>query len=393
MRTIMAVTVGPSDWGIFRPVLQHIRNDPQLELRLVAGGAHLSDAEGDTLGAIRRDGFEIDDTVDMLLKSDSSLSTTKGMGLGMIGFAEVFERQRPDILLVLGDRFEMTVAALAAVPFGIPIAHIHGGEVTFGAIDDAFRHTITKCSHLHFASTQQHADRIIQLGEEPWRVHVSGAPSMDNLRLISLLSRQELAESLQMDLSEDPLLVTFHPVTLQQDETSEQIQEFVAALAGLRVPMVITRPNADPRHRFITDCLEAFASSRENVRLMGSLGTQRYFSLMTYGCAMVGNSSSGIIEAGFFGLPVVNVGLRQAGRPRSQNVVDVPCRRQAIRDGISQACSSAFRDLAKQTKSIYGDGTASEKITTHLREVTLDDRLLMKQFYDLPDRSSSSVAA
>jgi len=393
MRFITAVTAGRSDWGIYRPVLKRIQSDPELSLRVIATGAHLDEADGDTIGDIRRDGFNIDDTIDMLLRSDSSVATSKAMGLGAIGFADAYQRNRPDVLLVLGDRFEMMTAVLAAVPFGIPIAHIHGGEVTHGAIDDAFRHAMTKCSHLHFASTQQHADRIVQLGEEPWRVHVSGAPSMDNLRHVPLLSRQELAESLQLNLDDDPLLVTFHPVTLQQDDTPEQIDEFVAALAPLTMPMVITRPNADPRHASITDCLEEFDRSRDNVRLLGSLGTQRYFSLMKYGCAMAGNSSSGIIEAGFFGLPVVNVGIRQSGRPRSRNVIDVLCERRAIFEAIAHACSPGFRELARQTQSIYGDGSAAETIVNRIKSIELNEKLIVKLFHDIPPHGSSAVAA
>lgn len=383
MRTIAAVSVGRSDWGIYRPVLSQIRDDPDLKLRLVVSGAHLTRESGHTVNEITADGFVVDHTVDMLMAADSPAGIAKSMGIGTLGFADVYQSNRPDLLLVLGDRFEMHAAALAAVPFGIPIAHIHGGEVTHGAIDDAFRHAITKYSHLHFPSTQQHADRIVQLGEEPWRVTVSGAPALDNLRAMSLLSRKQLGERLRLDLSEAPVLVTFHPVTLQPAETAAQIKEVVAALSDLRGPIIVTRPNADTHHSQITEQLEQFCSKREDVRLVSSLGIQAYFSLMREARVMIGNSSSGIIEAASFKLPVVNIGLRQAGRPRSANIIDVDCVSSAIIDAVDRACSTAFRGSLQDLRNLYGEGHAAAIITERLKSVPLDDRLLVKRFHDL----------
>lgn len=383
MRTIAAVSVGRSDWGIYRPVLTEIRDDPDLKLRLIVSGAHLTHQSGYTVNEITADGFVVDDKVDMLMSADSPVGIAKSMGVGTLGFADLYQSNPPDILLILGDRFEMHAAAAAAVPFGIPIAHIHGGEVTHGAIDDAFRHAITKYSHLHFPSTQQHADRILQLGEEPWRVTVSGAPALDNLRAMSFLSREQLEERLGLDLSEAPVLVTFHPVTLQAAETTTQIKEVVAALSALRGPIIVTRPNADTHHSRITEQLEQCCAQREDVRLVSSLGTQAYFSLMREARMMIGNSSSGIIEAASFRLPVVNIGLRQSGRAKSINVIDVDCVSSAIIDAAARACSLPFQNSLQNLRNPYGEGHAAAIITERLKSVPLDDRLLLKRFHDV----------
>ncbi len=240
MRTIGVVTVSRSDYGSYLPVLREIREDPGLKLHLIVSGMHLSPEFGLTARAIEADGFEINDCVEMLLSSDTPEGISKSMGLGLIGFAQSYACFRPDILLVLGDRFEMHAAALAALPFKIPVAHIHGGEITEGAIDDALRHSITKLSHLHFVSTEEYARRVIQMGEEPWRVIVSGAPSLDNLFNLALLERQELQARFGLFLERDPLLVTYHPVTLEYEQTEWQVNELLAALQAFDLPVVFT---------------------------------------------------------------------------------------------------------------------------------------------------------
>lgn len=384
MRTISAVTVGRSDWGIYRPVLEAIRRDSDLRLHLIAASAHLVSCHGSSLTDIERDGFQIDDQVDMLLASDRPVSIATSMGLGTIGVAQVLQRVRPDLLLVLGDRFEMHAAALAATPFRIPIAHIHGGEVTEGAIDDAYRHAITKYSHLHFVSNHDHARRVIQLGEEPWRVTVSGAPALDNLAELKVLDCAELSALVGMSLEDRPLLVTMHPVTLQFEDAGTQITQLLTALEDVEQPIVITRPNADTNHSEMLRQIELFAQTHRNVRLVANLGTRAYFSLMKIAAAMVGNSSSGIIEAASFQLPVVNIGLRQQGRPRSGNVLDVDCRSDQIRAAIQKATSSEFHTHVQSCANIYGDGHASTRIVDILKTQPLDSRLLIKRFYDIP---------
>lgn len=384
MRTISAVTVGRSDWGIYRPVLEAIRRDSDLQLHLIAASSHLVHSHGSTLSEIERDGFQANDQVDMLLASDRPVSIATSMGLGTIGFAQVLQRVRPDLLLVLGDRFEMHAAAVAATPFQIPIAHIHGGEVTEGAIDNAYRHAITKYSHLHFVSNAEHARRVIQLGEEPWRVTVSGAPALDNLAELKFLNRSELSGLVGMSLVEPPLLVTMHPVTLQHKDAGIQILQLLTALEEIKRPIVMTRPNADTNHSEILKHIESFAQSHSNVRLVANLGTRAYFSLMKIASAMAGNSSSGIIEAASFQLPVVNIGIRQQGRPRSGNVLDVEGGSDQIRLAILKATSTEFRTHVQQYSNIYGDGHAATRIVNVLQSQPIDPRLLIKRFNDIP---------
>jgi UDP-hydrolysing UDP-N-acetyl-D-glucosamine 2-epimerase len=383
VRTIGVVTVARSDYGNYLPVLRKIQADPELRLHLMAGGMHLSPEFGLTVNAIEADGFEVSERVEMLLSSDTPEGIAKSMGLGTIGFAQAYARFRPDILLVLGDRFEMHAAVVAALPFKIPVAHIHGGESTEGAMDDAVRHSITKLSHLHFVATEEYRRRVLQMGEEPWRVIVSGAPGLDNLHSIKLLDRQELGAHSGLRLDSDPLLVTFHPVTLEYERTEGQVRELLEALGECGLPIVFTMPNADTNGRVIIRMLDEFIQSHPQAQLVENLGTQRYFSLMAIAAAMVGNSSSGIIEAPSFGLPVVNIGTRQQGRTRAANVIDVGYSRHEIIKGLKQALSPEFRAHLHEAPNPYGDGHASNVIVKNLKEVVLDDQFVVKRFYNL----------
>ncbi len=383
MRTIGVVTVARSDYGIYLPVLRRIQDDPDLQLHLLVAGAHLAPAFGLTVRDIEADGFPIGERVEMLLSSDTPTSIAKSMGLGIIGFAQAYERRRPDILLVLGDRFEMHAAVTAALPFNIPVAHIHGGELTLGAMDDALRHAITKMSHLHFVATQVYAQRVIQMGEEPWRVTVSGAPGLDNLYGARLFSREELGAQLGLEPHVPFLLVTVHPVTLEHEQTETQMRETLAALAAVGLPVVFTYPNADTRHHTIVQMIHEFTATHPQAQSVVNFGTPGYFSAMRWATAMVGNSSSGIIEAASFKLPVVNIGSRQQGRVRGRNVIDVPCERAAIQTAIEQAMSEEFRAGLADLVNPYGDGHAAERIVERLKSVPLDSRLLHKRFHDL----------
>lgn len=385
MRRIGVVTTARSDYGIYRPLLQRLHADADIDLRVLVTGMHLSPEFGLTVKAIEADGFPIAERVEMLLASDSPEGIAKSIGLGVIGFAQAYARFRPDILIVLGDRFEMYAAALAAVPFTIPIAHLHGGEVTQGAFDEALRHSLTKLSHLHFVSTDEYARRVRQLGEEPWRVCVAGAPSLDNLRLVPLLSPDEVRQQYGVALQPPPLLVTFHPVTLEPAQAEAQISELLAALEAAHLPVVFTGVNADTGGRIIQQKINAFAQSQPAVQVLDNLGTRGYFSLMRYAAAMVGNSSSGLIEAPSFELPVVNIGTRQAGRVRAANVIDVDTERAAMLAGIRRAVSPEFRAGLRGLINPYGDGTAAEKIVARLKSVELDRRLIMKRFVDWPE--------
>lgn len=382
MRTIGVVTVARSDYGIYLPLLQKIQADPDLRLHLIVAGMHLSPEFGLTVKAIEADGFEIGERVEMLLSSDTPEGIAKSMGLGTIGFAQAYTRFRPDILVVLGDRFEMHAAVVAALPFNIPVAHIHGGELTEGAIDDAIRHSITKMSHLHFVATETYAQRVIQMGEEPRRVIISGAPSLDNLHRIHLLSREELEEQCKIELKSPLLLITYHPVTLEYEQTEDQVRDLLAALEEIEAMMVFTYPNADTCGHLIIQMVREFTAKHPSARLLVSLGTKRYFSMMKHASAMIGNSSSGIIEAPSFQLPVVNIGNRQRGRVRAKNVIDVVCSRHEIRAAIKKAISPEFRTSLVNLDNPYGDGHAAERIVNELKQVEFNQSLLQKRFCD-----------
>lgn len=383
VRTIGVVSTSRSDYGFYVPVLRRIQAEPGLGFRLLVTGMHLSPRFGMTVKAIEADGFEIAERVRMLSNSDDPAAIAKSMARGTAGFADVFARSRPDILLVLGDRFEMHAAALAALPFKIPVAHIHGGELTEGALDDALRHSMTKLSHLHFTATQEYGRRVLQMGEEPWRVTVSGAPSLDNLASMKRLTASELESRFGLRVSPETLLVTFHPATLEHENAGRQTGELLAALRDAGRPVVFTMPNADTGGKAIREHIKRFIREEPSAQAVESLGTDGYFSVLAICAAMVGNSSSGLLEAPSFGLPVVNIGSRQGGRVRGANVVDVGHGRDEILKGIRRATDPAFRKKIQGMANPYGDGKASHRIVAKLAEVPLSDRLLRKRFHDL----------
>jgi UDP-hydrolysing UDP-N-acetyl-D-glucosamine 2-epimerase len=391
MRTVGAVTAARSDFGIYRPILRRIQSDPDLDLSLIVTGTHLSARFGMTVQAIEEEGFFVHERVDILEPSDAPDGISRSIGRGVIGFAEVYGRSRPDILLIVGDRYEMLAAVVASLPFKIPVAHVHGGESTEGAIDEAIRHSITKMAHLHFASTDEYARRIVQMGEEPWRVTTSGAPGLDNLYELQLMTLEEIEEEYSIRIESPPLLVTYHPVTLEYERTDDQMAELLSALDDTGLPIVFTYPNADTGNSVIAGMIEAFVARSPTASLVVSLGTRGYFSLMSHALAMVGNSSSGIIEAASFRLPVVNVGSRQAGRLRGANVIDVGCERGAILDGVRRATSPEFKESLADTVNLYGDGGAAERIVDRLRSESFDDRLLVKRFHDLERIPAASL--
>ncbi len=389
MRLIGVVTTSRADYAGYFPILKAIQADPELRLALIVSGSHLSPERGLTVEAIERDGFEIDDKVEILLASDSAEGTAKAMALGLLGFAQTFSRNRPDLLLVLGDRFEMHAAVLAALPFRIPVAHVHGGEVTEGAIDDALRHSISKLSHLHFVSTVEHGRRVCQLGEEPWRVTVSGAPALDNLRRLSPPGRAEIEARFGLRPGEEFLLVTFHPATLDPGDPGEQARMLLSAVEQARLPAIVTMPNVDPGNEAVRDAIRERTAATRRLQAVESLGTEAYFGLMATASAMVGNSSSGIIEAASFGLPVVDVGSRQRGRTAGVNVIRVEADEDAISLGIGRALDPSFRAAARSMANPYGDGRAAERIVERLRTVVLGPKLLLKRFVDVPALAAS----
>jgi len=350
-----------------------------VRLLLFVGGTHLSEAFGRTVELIEGEGWPIAERIEMLEPSDAPEAIAASIGRGVAGFGRAYARHRPDLVVLLGDRFEMLSAAAAALPFVLPVAHLHGGEVTEGAIDNQIRHAITKCAHLHFVSAEPHARRVAAMGEEPWRIHNVGAPGLDRIRTARLLSRDELAQRLDLAPDDHWLIVTYHPATLEYQETGRHTDELLAALEKVDATCVVTYPNADTAGRTIIARLEEFAGRHDRVRLVRNLGDDVYLSLLRHADAMVGNSSSGLIEAPSFELPVVNVGARQAGRLRAANVVDVSPDRDEILAGVDAALTPAFRAGLSGMKNPYGDGHAAERIVRVLRTVELGATLTRKR--------------
>jgi UDP-N-acetylglucosamine 2-epimerase (non-hydrolysing)/GDP/UDP-N,N'-diacetylbacillosamine 2-epimerase (hydrolysing) len=379
VRKIGVVTVGRSDYGIYRPVLRELAAR-EVDLQLFVGGAHLLERFGPTVHEIEHDGFPIVARVDMLDEDDSPIGVAGSIGRGVIGFSRAFERARPDILLLLGDRFEMFAAGIAALPLTIPVAHLHGGDRTEGLIDEAIRHSLTKLSHLHFVATDEYAKRVIQLGEESWRVLVTGAPALDAVRELQPMSDVEL-EAMGLRLRGPTLLVTYHPVTLSWEE----IGPVLDAIDRSGLDAIFTYPNADARYGSVIEELTQFVARSDRYSVVPSLGQRAYFSLMGRAAAIVGNSSSGLIEAASFELPVVDIGTRQEGRLRPRNVLHVESASDsdAILATIEQATSAGFRESLEGAPNPYGDGHASPRIVERLIDVPLDDRLLIKRFQDL----------
>ena len=382
-KRIGVVTVSRSDYGHLRPVLEALRRAPDLELLLLVAGMHLASEFGLTVRDIEADGFPISARVEMLGGGDTPEAVAAATGRGVAGFGEAFARLRPDVVVVLGDRFEMLAAAVAALPFALPVAHIHGGEVSEGAMDNQIRHAITKLAHLHFASAEPHARRIAAMGEEPWRIHTVGAPGLDRLATTEPLPRAALARERGLPEAGPWLLVTFHPVTLEYRDTAAHIDELLAALEKTDGFIVITYPNADTAGRLIIERIEEFAGRHpRRCRLAKSLGERLYLSLLRHADLMIGNSSSGLIEAPTFGLPVVNVGSRQRGRLRGANVIDVEPSREDILRGIEAAQALPFRVRARAAANPYGDGHAAPRVVDVLRSVPIDARLVQKRFSD-----------
>jgi len=367
---------------MYFPVLHRLRREKNLDLRLIAAAGHLDPKYGNTVAEIEQDGFVIAARVLMTKTGDSGAAVAKAIGGGIQEFVAAYRQVRPDVVLLLGDRYEMFAAAIAALPMRLPLAHIHGGELTLGAIDDSIRHSITKLSHIHFVATAEYARRILQLGEEPWRVHTTGSPVIDSILSMELLPKDQLELEIGLDLSRT-LLITYHPPTLESDQ-ERALSNLLTALAASGHSLLFTGSNADARSGEIIEKIQEFVKKRANARFIPNLGHRKYHSIQKYVPAMVGNSSSGIIEAASFRLPVVNIGTRQAGRLRATNVIDVGTSETEIAKGIAQATSPEFGKSIAQLENPYGDGNASERIVTLLSSIEVDEKLLLKKFVDYP---------
>lgn len=383
MRRLLIATAGRSDYGIYRPILDEIEADPGLDYALLVTGQHLSAAGGETVKEIEKDGRPIAARVVLPETSSSRTAVAEAMAAALSGTGALLSSEAWDMVVVLGDRFEMFAVTAACVPFNMPIAHIHGGEVSFGAIDDSLRHAITKMAHLHFTATENYARRIRQLGEEDWRIIVSGAPALDTILKAQLPDRATLRKRFALPLDEAPLMVTFHPVTRKFGEAERQTRELLGALEAIDLPVILTAPNADVESDVIRALFSDFLKRRQGrAWLVESFGALNYVAMLREARAAVGNSSSGLIETPGFKLPTVNIGDRQMGRTRAANVIDCAAEADAIEDAIRKAINPEFRASLANMVNPYGDGSAAERIVTTLRDVPIDNLLTSKIFVD-----------
>ena len=384
MRKICVITGTRAEFGLMYWLIKGIQEDPELQLQLVATGMHLSPEFGLTYQKIEESGFSIDKKIEILLSSDSSIGISKSMGLAMISFSECFDELKPDIVVVLGDRFEIFAAASAAMIAKRPIGHLHGGEATEGLIDESIRHSITKMSHLHFAATDLYRKRIIQLGEQPSRVFNVGSPGIDNIVKLKLLDKNEFEDSINFRLGQKNALVTFHPVTLEHNTSKQQFRELLHAIESIpEMTVIFTKPNADTNGRVIISMIDKFVQKNpQKYCSFTSLGQLRYLSALKQVDLVIGNSSSGLTEVPSFKIPTINIGDRQKGRMKAKSVLDCLPEKESILSTINKALSLSFKDLIANVENPYGDGGASNKIIELLKSVDLND-ILKKEFYNL----------
>ena len=384
-RKICVVTGTRAEYGLLYWLMKGIQADECLELQLIVTGMHLSPEYGCTYKIIESDGFTIDAQVEMLLSSDTAIGMAKSTGIGLLGFADVLQKLKPDILVVLGDRYEMLAAAEAGMMLGIPLAHIHGGEVTEGAIDDAIRHAITKMSLLHFTSTEAYRKRVIQLGEAPGRVFNVGAVGLDNVKKLSLLSREEFQHKTGVALRDINFLVTYHPVTLSTVLPIDELRQCIKALDHYKdAGIIFTQPNSDAGGREISNEIKKYvACHADRMKFFTTMGQLNYLSAIKHVDVVIGNSSSGIFEVPALGKPTVNIGIRQKGRIMAKSVINCDTDTGSIIAAINRALSLDFRNSIMHQSCPYGDGNASEKIVEILKGYPLDKGCIIKSFYDL----------
>lgn len=383
MKKICVITGTRAEYGLLRQVMEGVNNSSTLELQLIVTGMHLSPEFGMTVEEIEVDGFFINRKIEMLLSSDTAVGVTKSMGLGLIGLADALAELKPDLVLILGDRYEIFAAAASAMIACIPIAHLHGGELTEGLIDEQIRHSISKMAHLHFVATEEYRSRVIQLGEQPDRVFEVGGLGADNIKLTKLLSRGMLEEVLDFKFLKRNLLVTFHPVTLERNSGNAQIGELLIALSDLNeTGLIFTMPNADVEGRQIFSQIKNFCEIHPSAKAYTSLGQIRYLSCINQVDGVIGNSSSGLTEVPSFKKGTINIGDRQRGRLRAESIIDCEPNRASIDMAISKLFSPEFKSSLDFVKNPYGNGGASESIVRIL-EQTKFDNLLKKSFYDL----------
>ncbi|QAT40525.1 UDP-N-acetylglucosamine 2-epimerase [Clostridium sp. JN-9] len=380
MRKIAVVTGTRSEYGLLYWTMKEIQNDKDLQLQLVVTGNHLVKEYGYTVEQIKKDGFLIDEEIDMIINSEKKSSIAKSMGIELIQMAQCFDRLKPDILLILGDRYETFIAAVCAMMMNIPIAHMNGGESTEGAVDEQIRHAITKMAHIHFSGAEYYKERIIKMGEEPWRVYNVGQAGIENIKRLKLLEKPQLEKEIDISFDKPVFLITFHPVTLDFDNVDNQIDNLLAAIKEFDAKYIFTYPNADFGSRIIIDKINDFVKQNKNSYIFYSLGQKRYLSLLKYASVMIGNSSSGIIESPIFKIPVVNIGDRQKGRLRNKNIIDVEYNKEEITDAVNKALyDKNFKESLNSIKNVYGDGNVSKRIANVLKSINIDKKLLRKK--------------
>lgn len=385
MKKVCIVTGTRAEYGLLKPVIDRVYRSDELELHLAVTGMHLSTEFGLTYREIEEDGYPIGSKVEMLLGSDTHVGITKSMGVAMIGFADCFAVHKPDIVIILGDRYEMLAAALAAMVAGIPIAHIHGGELTEGVMDDAIRHSITKMSQLHFTTMEKYRKRVVQLGEPPETVYNVGSLGVENIKTVPLLQREELENMLAFPFEFPLIMVTYHPVTLEKITVEKQFKELLSVIDRHKeFSVIFTKANADPDGRIINEMIDGYVE-RNSGRCKGytSLGQKKYLSVLQYCDAVVGNSSSGIIEVPSFGIPTVNIGDRQRGRGHSESVIDCGNDRMQIEKALLRALSPEFRKKAANAKNPYEGEKPSEKIVQIIGKALCDGIEVRKRFFDI----------
>lgn len=385
MKKVCVITGTRADYGLLSPLIRKIKEDKELTLQLIATGMHLSPEFGMTYKEIEKEGFNIDDKIDILLSSDTSIGISKSMGLAMISFAESFERLKPDIVIVLGDRYEIFAAVCAASVGKLPVVHLYGGETTEGAFDEAFRHSITKMSYLHFTSMDEYRNRVIQLGEHPNRVFNVGALGIENIKQLKLLEKKELEQEIGFQFGLMTALVTYHPVTLEKNSSAEQCKALLYALDKVNnLKIIFTKSNSDTGGRIINEMLDKYVSENyEKSIAFTSMGQLKYLSTMKYSSVVIGNSSSGIVEAPSFSVPTVNIGDRQKGRIQAKSIINCMPGEKDISEALTMALSLEFREKISNTSNPYGEGNASEKILNEIKKSLRTPIKLKKTFYDL----------
>ncbi len=386
MKRIGIMTGTRAEYGLLKPLMQEINKDNDLELYLIVSGMHLSPEFGMTYKEIEEDGFEINAKVEMLLSSDSPVGISKSIGLGIIGFADEFQRADLDMLILLGDRYEALSAAICAMVMRIPIAHLHGGELTEGAIDEGIRHSITKMSYLHFTSTEEYRRRVIQLGENPERVFCVGAIGVENIKKINLMTKEELERSIHFEIDENTVIVTYHPVTLENNTVEEQFLNLLEVLdRNPKIRMIFTKANADTNGRIVNELIDKYAAQNsERACAFMSLGQKRYLSALKYCRIVIGNSSSGIIEAPSFGKPIINIGDRQKGRICADSVINCGYTQQEIQQAMETALTEEFENKARNCRNPYEKENTAANIISVIKDYLLNDKIKLKKgFYDI----------